>query len=485
MRNGNTAMSSVGTVARTTRAERRPARRGRRSVVAGALLAGDAMVAIAAAVAASGLLQLGGVPVQANAALAGPLTLPTLAVLPIFAALGLYGSDGPSPPERLRLRALGLVLYAIACLLVAAGRVTPHHLGAITLVAGLLLVLGYYSEWAVQRVLIRAGAWGAPTLIIGADEAGRALARTLLAQPELGLRPIGIVADRIPEAPPEQLPLVDSLDATGLSSAEVIVFSSCAELARHDGIRSGAGPSARLLLAQRIEDLQDLWLQVRPLGGAVGLEIRRELYRPRNLLLKRMLDGVLAGLGLLVVAPLIALLAGLITLADPGSPFYVQVRVGRNGRPIRVLKLRTMYRDAEQRLRDHLEASPAARAEWQRFFKLADDPRVLPKVGHFLRRSSLDELPQLWNILRGDMSLVGPRPFPSYHLDGFGPAFRRLRTSVPPGLTGLWQISARSDGDLAVQESQDTYYIRNWSLWLDLYILLATIPAVLGAKGAR
>ncbi|MFE1601570.1 exopolysaccharide biosynthesis polyprenyl glycosylphosphotransferase [Methylobacterium sp. ID0610] len=483
MRNGNTVISSVATIGRATHAERRPARRVRRGLVAVSLMSGDAAVAVVAAAAAGFLLRFAGLP--AGTALAGALPLPTLAILPVFAALGLYGSGGPSPPERLRLRALGVALYAMACLLVGSG-LAAHQVGLILLVAALILVLGFYGEWAVQRLLMRTGAWGAPTLIVGCDEAGRTLAGTLLAQPELGLRPIGFVADRLAEPPrSEPLPVIDSLDATSLSSAEVIVFSSCADLAQHDGIRSGAGPSARLLLAQRIEDLQNLWLQVHPLGGAVGLEIRRELYRPRNLLLKRVIDGVIAGIGLLALAPLILLLAGLIALADPGSPFYTQVRVGRNGRPIRVLKLRTMYRDAEHRLRDHLETCPAARAEWQRFFKLADDPRVLPRVGHFLRRSSLDELPQLWNVLCGDMSLVGPRPFPSYHLDSFDPSFRRLRVSVPPGLTGLWQISARSDGDLAVQESQDTYYIRNWSIWLDLYILLATVPAVLGAKGAR
>ncbi|WP_407520058.1 exopolysaccharide biosynthesis polyprenyl glycosylphosphotransferase [Methylobacterium oryzisoli] len=482
MSNGNTVIPSVATIGPRSRADRFPARRLRQGFVVATLMLGDLAAALAAGCLAT--LALRGLPATPGALLTGPLPFPVVSVLAAFAALGLYAGDGPSPPERLRLRALGLALYAAGCLLVG-GAVTAGLVGTVGLVTALLLVLGFYGEWAAQRILIRAGAWGAPTVIVGADPAGRALADALLAQPELGLRPIGFVLDRSqePGLRTERLPVLDSLD--GLSAAEVAVFSSCADLVRHDGLRVGTLPDMRIVLAQQIQDLQAMWLQVRPLGGAVGIEIRRELYRRRNLMLKRVLDGTVAGLGLILVAPLILLLAGLIWLADPGSPFYAQVRVGRNGRPIRVLKLRTMYRDSEQKLRDHLDASPEARAEWQRYFKLAQDPRILPRVGHFIRRSSLDELPQLWNVLRGDMSLVGPRPFPSYHLDSFGPAFRRLRTSVPPGLTGLWQVSARSDGDLAVQESQDTYYIRNWSLWLDLYILLATVPAVLGAKGAR
>jgi lipopolysaccharide/colanic/teichoic acid biosynthesis glycosyltransferase len=162
-------------------------------------------------------------------------------------------------------------------------------------------------------------------------------------------------------------------------------------------------------------------------------------------------------------APVLALAAIWIRIASGSTALYFQEREGEAGRKIRVWKLRTMYEDADGMLARHLDSCPEARLEWTRYFKLKQDPRILPGIGHLLRRTSLDELPQLWNVLKGEMSLVGPRPFPDYHLESFAADFRALRSIVPPGLTGMWQVSARSDGDIRVQEALDTYYIRNWS----------------------
>jgi len=173
----------------------------------------------------------------------------------------------------------------------------------------------------------------------------------------------------------------------------------------------------------------------------------------------------------------------LIWLQDLKSPFFVQERVGRFGARFNVYKLRTMVPDAENVLQRKLAEVPALKEEWEKNYKLKKDPRIT-FVGKFLRRTSLDELPQLWCVLAGKMALVGPRPLPDYHHNELRPRVRRLREKVRPGLTGLWQVSGRSDSGIDGLERWDTYYVTNWSGWLDIVILARTALTVLKGTGA-
>ena len=173
----------------------------------------------------------------------------------------------------------------------------------------------------------------------------------------------------------------------------------------------------------------------------------------------------------------------LIKLTSRGPVFYRHTRLGKKGRPLRVWKFRTMYVDADERLRAILATDPVRKAEWEANFKLSDDPRATP-FGRFLRKTSLDEFPQLFNVFAGDMTLVGPRPIVEGEVVHYGTAYETF-ASVKPGITGLWQASGRSDTDYARRVALDTHYILNWSPWLDLWILKKTLFAVLFMRGAK
>ncbi len=202
-------------------------------------------------------------------------------------------------------------------------------------------------------------------------------------------------------------------------------------------------------------------------------------------LLKRTVDLALGIPLTLLSLPVILFFGALVKVMDPRGPaIFRQYREGEGGKLFPVFKIRTMYHDAEDRLKRYLQEHPDIRDEWHRHFKLKNDPRILPALGRFLRKSSIDELPQFWNVLRGEMSLVGPRPLPGYHLSRFSPVFRKLRQRAKPGITGLWQVLVRSDGDTLVLQLLDAYYIQNWSMWMDYYILLKTIRLVITGKGA-
>lgn len=416
----------------------------------------------------------------------------------LFVALaccsGLYAVPSPGVVERLRLRTIvSTAAVGLQFLISARFNGALAALVLITVETMLLITFGHYFEMAVRAALIRARLWGTQTVVVNYNEKSQRIVDLLLAHPEIGLEPIGFVAgsgqreynvERIgglqltvskPDAEP------DGFDA------RIAVCTSLDELAGVASLAERHGPLPRLLLIQDASTVGRNATRLRPcmIGDAVGFEMSSVWSRATRERFKRAIDLCVALPLALIALPVIAILACAIVLVSPGGAFYRQERIGRYGKPIQVLKLRTMHADAERRLEKYLERNPSARTEWERFFKLKHDPRILSFVGSFIRRSSLDELPQIWNILRGDMSLVGPRPFPAYHVRAFDPEFQALRTSVKPGLTGLWQISFRSNGDLGIQKGQDTFYIKNWSLWLDFYILLQTLPAVLRGEGAR
>jgi Undecaprenyl-phosphate galactose phosphotransferase WbaP len=199
-------------------------------------------------------------------------------------------------------------------------------------------------------------------------------------------------------------------------------------------------------------------------------------------LVKRAFDLFAACAGLIVLAPFFAVAGWLIRRTTSGPVFYSQPRRGLNGRVFRAWKFRTMAADAERVLALHLAANPGLKREWERDHKLKRDPRVTA-VGRFLRKTSLDELPQLWNVLRGEMSLVGPRPIVDDEIAKYGAKYA-LYKRVRPGISGLWQVSGRNNTTYEERIGYDEYYVRNWSPWLDLYILGRTVKVVLTGDGA-
>jgi Undecaprenyl-phosphate galactose phosphotransferase WbaP len=402
----------------------------------------------------------------------------------------LYPGIGLPTVERLRRRTL--VTFSVFLVMIAFDYIALHQ----TLSRGFIftaffsaLVIPPLVDSAVRHYLRRARAYAEPVAVVGTGSNAVRLAEQLRASPETGYDPVAFI-DSDPERNGTSiggLPVIAPFSNGESLTARVrtaIVSIEHGARAWHDGGILDL-PFVNTILLPSAFDLDQVWVSACEIGGSTGFRIRNNLLLPSNFLVKRALDVTLAALLLGLILPVMAATAAAIWCSSPGPILFRQIREGHDGKPITLFKFRTMCLDAEERLAIYLGGHPEAETEWKRHFKLRHDPRLLPWIGAFLRRYSIDELPQLWNVLRGDMSLIGPRPFPQYHLESFSEEFRALRRRVLPGITGLWQVTTRSDGDVAVQERLDSYYIRNWSLWLDIYILALTVRAVLMPEGAR
>ena len=416
-----------------------------------------------------------------------------LAVLSVpigYFLVGLYPGYGLGPVERFTVRGkvtLVLFLGFIAWDAILQGGQWSRGLLLITFILVLILIPAFES--LVISGLEKRRLWGTPVIVVGDGYSAGPLFEALQKERRLGFVPIAYFDDDDTRWGSEWhgVPVVGAVARAGelAQSVKTAIIAVSEDSGDRLAELTVTLPYFRIIVVPDLGNLQSLWVTARDLGGIVGIEVTKKLLIRSNRLIKRTMDLFLAGSALVIASPIIAAAAVSVRAVSLGSPFYFQMRQGMDGKPVKVWKLRTMYADAESRLDQHLAENPEAKEEWDRYVKLSNDPRIIPVIGHFLRRWSIDELPQLWNVIAGDMSLVGPRPFPDYHLEKFGGKFRALRQRVRPGITGLWQISARSDGDLSVQEGFDTYYIRNWSIWVDLHILYFTLAAVVMGRGAR
>ncbi len=426
--------------------------------------------------------QLHGLPISARYSLALiPVWWAGSMAVRIVPAWGLGAVE-----EFRRIQLLLLTVFAAAGVAIFLRRGTLVSSRIVYLVSYLFsAVMIPLLRVPVKKFLVSRGRWGCPVAIYGTPEQAKDVIESFRSEPLLGYVPQAVFTDA--RAPGDQVagvPVEGGL--TGFSrdaSAAVVPVRLVEELSASGQFDQTLSGYRRVVVLPELRKDVFLWALPRTLGNLIGLEITSNLLNPFARLLKRGVDLMLTVLTAPLWLPLILLIAGVIALVDCQNPFFLQHRIGKGGRTFCPLKFRTMVGNADAVLEQAFLDNPALREEWALSCKLRNDPRVT-RLGWVLRRFSLDELPQLFNVLAGQMSLVGPRPLPAYHHEQLTEEARAPRMRVQPGLTGIWQVSGRSDSGTAGMEKWDTYYVRNWSVWLDAVILARTFLAVFKGTGA-
>lgn len=412
-------------------------------------------------------------------------------VILIYGVANLYPAVGMSPVEELRRLCLSTTLFymALGAVIFLTREGITYSRGIFLMAWILSMIAVWLSRITMRRLVSHHPWWGFPVLIMGAGKTGELVIRTLKRQPGLGLKPVAVLDDN-----PQKHGSIASVPVLGqLSLAPYIAHKWHIDYAivampgvprdKLLSILERYGQTfPHLLIIPDLFGFASLWVSATDMGGILGLEIRQRLLLPGPRLIKMALDWLLTLLVGILALPLFVLIITAVKLDSAGPVFYGQHRLGREARPFIAWKFRSMVTNADQVLAQHLAHDASLQDQWLRDRKLKHDPRIT-RVGHFLRRTSLDELPQLWNVLRGEMSLVGPRPIVDDEIAHYADKFE-LYKRVPPGITGLWQVSGRSDVTYAERVTLDAYYVRNWSIWLDVYILLKTIWVVLVGDGA-
>jgi exopolysaccharide biosynthesis polyprenyl glycosylphosphotransferase len=420
-----------------------------------------------------------------------------------IAAVGGYQRKlfGAGTEEYRRVLRAALYFGGVLCIVLYA--VNSNMSRAFVFTSAVLALVFNLLVRAQTRRLVR-GAWKAGrgtsgVVLVGSGDSVPDMAERLLSAAESGYRVVGALIPAAERLDPQLRHRLSGLNVPVLGTAEdlvsvvrsvnahAVIVTAPAELGAKSVRRIAwqlEKTEAELMVSTGMEQVAGHRVRVRQAGRAGLLQIDQPMYRGTKRVLKSVSDRVLAGVGLLVLAPLFAVIAAAVRLDSKGPAFFVQTRVGQHNTPFRMLKFRSMYADAEQRRTAIMTAAAATENAPDRgpMAKARLDPRIT-RIGQIIRRTSLDELPQLINVLTGTMSLVGPRPALPHEVAQYETDAQR-RLLVRPGMTGLWQVSGRSDLDWTETVRLDLHYVENWSSTMDLTILARTVKAVTRSTGA-
>ena len=409
----------------------------------------------------------------------------------VFQILNLYPGISLAPSEEMRRFCIGSVLSYGGIIM---SRIIENEVWdsintafIISCVFSTIILLTARSvtHWFLQK--IRLG--GIPTVIYGSGSTGKLVAKCLLGSIRNGYVPVLFLDDN-PSGDDEYLNIPVIHDTSigteivkryNIKMAIVAMPELDAQKLKHL-INSSASAFRYNVLIPNFFNISNIWMSVRDFNGVLGIETSNKLKMYWNLGIKRFMDIAIVITGGIVILPFLLLIALLIKINSVGPVFYKHKRLGKNGKYFYAYKFRSMVVDAQERLEKMLESDPAIKDEWEKNQKLQNDPRITG-MGKILRRTSLDEFPQLINILKGEMSLVGPRPIVDDEVEKYGEDYERI-FSIRPGLTGLWQVSGRSNTNYHDRVAYDSYYLQSWSVWLDLWIIFKTFGVVLIGKGA-
>jgi Undecaprenyl-phosphate galactose phosphotransferase WbaP len=398
------------------------------------------------------------------------IQLGILSIVGVFLIQGLYpgyGLTGVRELERMG-KSISLAFFLLAGVSYL-NKPFQEYSRSILLLSWLLsLIVVPVGHFITRNIISRFPWYGMPVIVFGNDARAKQIAASLKRVRRLGWCSITLLP-------------IEAIERGNDTQKEIAVFVPYQGLSVDKYARILNKSFRKVVIFRQEENLGSLWVEPRDLDGQLGLEYQYHLLGGYAQWVKHSLD-LSAGLALLILlSPFLTTLCLLIFVDSPGPVFFFQERLGADFKRFKVIKFRTMATDAEQRLIELLQTNSAAAAEYEKYHKLAKDPRTT-RLGKWLRKYSLDELPQLWNVLKGEMSLVGPRAYMPSEVSKMGD-YTATILRIKPGLTGWWQVTGRHETTFEQRLQMDEYYISNWSLWMDTYILLKTVWVILSGRG--